>query len=67
MALKTHGLVLDESDEKMSKSYSELVIDPEDLISGSEKIDGTRKHGYGTDAIRLWAASRDSDKNLKVE
>jgi valyl-tRNA synthetase len=40
VGLKTHGLLLDEHDEKMSKSYSQLCIDPEDLISGTEKIDG---------------------------
>ena len=56
-----------ESSEKMSKSYSELIVDPEDLISGSEKIDGSRKHGYGTDAVRLWAVTKDGDKNFSVE
>ena len=42
LGLKTHGLLLDEQDEKMSKSYSQLCIDPEDLIAGSVKLDGSR-------------------------
>jgi isoleucyl-tRNA synthetase len=50
----------------MSKSFPELVIDPEDLIYGSEKLDGTRKHGFGTDAIRLWAVQHDGDKNFQL-
>ena len=67
LALKTHGLVLDESGEKMSKSCPELAIDPEDLISGSEKLDGTRAFGFGTDVLRLWAASHDGDRNIKLK
>ena len=51
----------------MSKSYSDLIIDPEDLISGSEKLDGNRAHGYGTDAVRLWAVTQDGDKNFEVK
>ena len=66
MALKTHGLVLDESDTKMCKSFASMTIDPEDLIAGSVKLSGDRKHGYGTDVLRLWAAINDSDKNLKL-
>jgi isoleucyl-tRNA synthetase len=51
----------------MSKSSSQNLIAPEDLISGSEKINGTRAFGYGTDVLRLWTASFDSDSNFKVE
>jgi isoleucyl-tRNA synthetase len=51
----------------MSKSSSQNLIDPEDLISGSEKINGTRAFGYGTDVLRLWTATFDSDRNFKVE
>ena len=62
-------MVLDESGEKMSKSssYSGGVLDPEDLIIGSVKLDGNRKHGYGLDTMRLWAISKDSDSNTYVE
>lgn len=35
LALKTHGLVLDETEQKMSKSRPENTIDPEDLILGT--------------------------------
>lgn len=35
LALKTHGLIVDESNLKMSKSFGELAIDPTDLIFGS--------------------------------
>ena len=66
MALKTHGMVLDESDQKMCKTFQSLNIDPENLISGSVKLSGKRQHGYGTDVLRLWASSYDSDKNFKV-
>jgi isoleucyl-tRNA synthetase len=67
MSLKTHGLILDEANEKMSKTQPELLIDTEDLIMGSEKLDGTRSYGFGTDVLRLWAATLDDDKNKQVE
>ena len=53
----------------MSKSspHSQMVLDPEDLISGSIKLDGNRKHGYGLDTLRLWAISKDSDSNSYVD
>ena len=53
----------------MSKSnpYAGGTLDPEDLISGSVKLDGNRKHGYGLDTMRLWAISKDSDANTYVE
>jgi isoleucyl-tRNA synthetase len=38
--LKTHGIILDEGNNKMSKSNSSQLIDPEDLIQGTEKLDG---------------------------
>ena len=69
--LKTHGMLLNQSGEKMSKSYAygaaNEVLDPEDLISGSVKLDGQRKHGYGLDTMRLWAISKDADTNTYVE
>ena len=44
-----------------------MVLDPEDLINGSIKLDGNRKHGYGLDTMRLWAISKDSDSNSYVD
>ena len=43
------------------------LIDPDDLILGTVKMDGDRKHGQGLDAMRLWASSHDSDKNFYIE
>jgi valyl-tRNA synthetase len=40
MSLKTHGLILTQNNEKMSKSEKSEVIDPEDLIYGTQKLDG---------------------------
>ena len=60
-------MVIDDSGLKMCKSDPELIINPQDLIDGTEKLDGNRSHGYGTDVMRLWAASRDSDKNFEVK
>ena len=61
-------MLLDEQGEKMSKSNlnQSLVLDPEDFISGSVKLDGSRKHGDGLDTMRLWAISKDSDANSFV-
>jgi isoleucyl-tRNA synthetase len=67
LALKTHGLIVDESNQKMSKTFGELAIDPTDLIFGSEKLDGTRKFGYGTDVLRTWSATMDDDLNKSVD
>lgn len=50
----------------MSKSFRQDAIDPEDLIYGAEKLDGTRKFGYGTDVVRLWSAGHDGDKDFIV-
>jgi len=66
LALKTHGLVLDESRQKMSKTRSDMVIDPEDLVLGTLKADGARSHGYGPDVLRLWVANHDTDKDIAV-
>lgn len=67
LQLKTHGLVLDDKMNKMSKMEStEGLLDPEDLIYGSHKLDGERKFGYGIDVMRMWAATNDSDCDFKV-
>ena len=66
LALKTHGLLVDEAGQKMAKSNPESNIDPDDLLFGSEKLDGSRSFGYGPDVLRLWAASNDTDVNIEL-
>lgn len=66
--LKTHGLLIDEHGDKISKSQgTSAAIDPDDLIEGTLKLDGTRKFGYGVDVVRAWCAYKDTDKNLFVQ
>ena len=48
-------------------SLKQKSLDPEDLIYGSKKLDGSRQFGYGTDVLRLWASTNDSDKNIIVD
>ena len=43
------------------------LIDPQDLISGTVKLSGERSHGYGLDTMRLWAISKDGDKDCYLE
>lgn len=43
------------------------LIDPMDLIAGTIKLDGSRSHGYGLDTLRLWAISKDGDKDMFLE
>ena len=50
----------------MAKSHPEFNIDPDDLLFGSEKLDGSRAFGYGPDVLRLWAASNDTDVNIEL-
>lgn len=65
--LKTHGLIVDELGEKISKSKgNSQFADPLDLIEGSIKSDGNRKYGYGLDVLRAWCAFKDSDRNIFV-
>lgn len=66
--LKTHGMLVDEqTGEKLSKSgenYKQISI--EDLMDGSIKADGERKFGYGLDAMRVWCATKDTDRNIFI-
>ena len=66
--LKTHGLILDPSGAKLSKSVNseDQQFDPTDFIDGSLKADGTRKFGYGLDVMRAWCAFKDTDRNVQV-
>lgn len=62
--LKTLGLFLNERGDPMSYNHpssKELRVDPADLIQGSVKMDGERKHGFGLDVMRAWAVTQDSD------
>lgn len=66
--MKTHGLVMDQENSKMSKSRPQhTLIDPTDLLLGSVKLSGQRLHGFGPDVLRLWAANHDTDKVFGVE
>lgn len=68
--LKTHGMVLNDKGVKMSKAdmrNRESLVDPTDLIAGTVKLDGSRSHGYGLDTVRLWAITKDSDKDTFLE
>lgn len=50
----------------MSKSMRNY-IDPQDIIEGTIKLDGSWKYGYGAEVFRLWAAKNDTDKDIFVE
>ena len=68
--LKTHGMLMNEKGLKMSKSdvkNQSSLIDPMDLIVGTVKLDGKRSHGFGLDTMRLWAISKDGDKDSFME
>jgi hypothetical protein len=55
------------SGEKISKSYPETLLDPQDFIEGTEKMDGERKYGFGVDVMRTWSVGKDTDKNGFVQ
>lgn len=54
LTVLTHGFVLDEEGKKMSKSLGNVVA-PQDIIKY-----------YGTDVLRLWAASVDYRNDVKI-
>ncbi|WVF69036.1 isoleucine-tRNA ligase [Kwoniella sp. CBS 6097] len=56
----THGFVMDEEGEKMSKSAGNGVS-PMELIHGSEN-----NPAHGTDVLRLWAASVDYTSDASI-
>ncbi|OCF44364.1 isoleucine-tRNA ligase [Kwoniella heveanensis CBS 569] len=57
----THGFVMDEEGEKMSKSAGN-GISPMELIHGSEQ----NGPAHGTDVLRLWAASVDYTSDASI-
>lgn len=78
--LKTHGLLVDQEGNKISKSSPiqnnddngesaaemQYMLNPEDFIEGSTKQDGSRRFGYGIDVMRAWVATKDTDKKMLV-
>jgi isoleucyl-tRNA synthetase len=59
----THGFVLDEKGQKMSKSLGNIV-DPMVVINGGK--DQKKEPPYGADVIRLWAASVDYSGDVPI-
>lgn len=53
-AVVTHGFLLDENGEKMSKSKGNIVA-PQEVI-----------RDYGADILRLWVASSDYSQDLRI-
>lgn len=59
----THGFVLDERGNKMSKSVGN-VVDPRIVINGGK--DAKKDPPYGADVLRLWVASVDYSTDVMV-
>lgn len=59
----THGFVLDERGNKMSKSVGN-VVDPRMVINGGK--DAKKDPPYGADVLRLWVASVDYSTDVMV-
>ncbi len=62
-AVLTHGFVLDEKGQKMSKSLGN-VIDPMLIINGGK--DKKQEPAYGADVLRLWVASVDYTSDVPI-
>ncbi|KAI0634849.1 isoleucyl-tRNA synthetase [Trametes polyzona] len=60
--LITHGMVLDETGKKMSKSLGNIVS-PMDVINGGK---GKNDKAYGPDILRLWAATVEFGKDMSI-
>lgn len=59
----THGFVLDEKGQKMSKSLGN-VVDPRVVIEGGK--DAKQQPPYGADVLRLWVASVDYTSDVAI-
>ncbi|KAI0646563.1 isoleucyl-tRNA synthetase [Trametes meyenii] len=60
--LITHGMVLDESGKKMSKSLGNIVS-PLTVVYGGK---GKNEKAYGPDVLRLWAATVEFGKDMSI-
>ncbi|KAF9903138.1 hypothetical protein EC991_004121 [Linnemannia zychae] len=61
--LITHGFLLDEKGFKQSKSIGNTV-DPAIVINGGKNLQ--KDPAYGTDVLRLWAASSEYTKDIAI-
>ncbi|CCM00724.1 uncharacterized protein FIBRA_02764 [Fibroporia radiculosa] len=61
--LITHGMVLDESGRKMSKSLGN-VVDPMTIIHGGKDL--KKEPAYGTEVLRLWVATVEFTKDMHI-
>ncbi|KAG4305054.1 hypothetical protein PORY_001729 [Pneumocystis oryctolagi] len=59
----THGHVLDQHNQKMSKSIGN-VISPKDIIFGGKDI--KKEPAYGVDVLRLWVAGSDFTSDINI-
>ncbi|KAG1738733.1 tRNA synthetases class I-domain-containing protein [Suillus lakei] len=61
--LITHGMVLDETGKKMSKSLGNIVS-PMTIIHGGK--DKKKEPAYGTDVLRLWVATVEYWRDMSI-
>ena len=59
----THGFVLDEKGQKMSKSLGN-VVDPMQIINGGKNL--KKEPAYGADVLRLWVSSVDYSGDVPI-
>ncbi|WP_051039885.1 isoleucine--tRNA ligase [Synechococcus sp. PCC 7336] len=59
----THGFVLDEKGQKMSKSLGN-VVDPLVIINGGKNL--KQEPAYGADVLRLWVSSVDYSGDVPI-
>jgi isoleucyl-tRNA synthetase len=59
----THGFVLDEKGNKMSKSLGN-VVDPNMIINGGKNQ--KQQPPYGADVLRLWVSSVDYSNDVRI-
>lgn len=59
----SHGFVLDETGRKMSKSLGN-VVDPAVVIDGGQNK--KKQPAYGADVLRVWVASTDFTKDVRI-
>ncbi|KAG5439321.1 hypothetical protein PCK2_000857 [Pneumocystis canis] len=59
----THGHVLDQYNQKMSKSLGN-IINPKDIIFGGKDI--KKEPAYGIDVLRLWVAGNDFTTDINI-